>query len=83
MPHLFAAKVRVISDIPSNGPSFMGSLIDWDLRRWNTNAIDRVIHPQDILRIASIPIGDGEDNDRFLWPWNKTGVYTMSSSYHW
>ncbi|KAL6133575.1 hypothetical protein ACLB2K_065810 [Fragaria x ananassa] len=77
LPPPNAAKVRVIGDIPANGPSSVGSLIDWDLRGWNTTAIDHVIHPQDMQRIVDTPISDREDLDRFLWPWNKTDVYTV------
>ncbi|KAL6218856.1 hypothetical protein ACLB2K_012063 [Fragaria x ananassa] len=83
LPPPNAAKVRVIGDIPANDPSSVGSFIDWDLRGWNTTAIDHVIHPQDIQRIVDIPIGDGEVLDCFLWPWNKIGVYTVRSGYHW
>ncbi|KAL6128652.1 hypothetical protein ACLB2K_072007 [Fragaria x ananassa] len=83
LPHPNAAKVRVIGAILADGPVSVSSLIDWDLKQWNTRDVDNVIHPHDLHRITNIPIGDGIGKDRFLWPWRKNGMFSVGSGYHW
>lgn len=41
------------------------------------------ISPDIIRQISLIPIGDGLENDRLIWPWNKSGIYTVKLGYHW
>ncbi|KAL6134629.1 hypothetical protein ACLB2K_066858 [Fragaria x ananassa] len=83
LPPPEASVVRVIGNIPLDGPSSVATLIDWDTRTWNLNAISHYIHPNDLQRIISIPIRVLDDKDRFIWPRNKNGYYSVRSGYHW
>ncbi|KAL6219839.1 hypothetical protein ACLB2K_007598 [Fragaria x ananassa] len=35
-----------------------------------------------LQKITNIPIGDGFEKDRFLWPWRKNGMFIVGSGYH-
>ncbi|KAL6201844.1 hypothetical protein ACLB2K_025556 [Fragaria x ananassa] len=83
LPPPEASAVRVIGNIPLDGPSSVASLIDWDTRTWNLNAISHCVHPNDLQRIINIPIGVLDGRDQFIWPGNKNGCYSVRSGYHW
>lgn len=50
---------------------------------WKLQDISSLISPEIIRQISLIPIGDGLENERLIWPWNKSGFYTVKSGYHW
>lgn len=64
-------------------PVLVNSLIDWSTGSWDQQIVSAMFQPDIALKIRLLPIGDGLDADRLIWPWNKYGSYTVKSGYHW
>ncbi|KAI5344364.1 PREDICTED: reverse mRNAase [Prunus dulcis] len=50
---------------------------------WNLDSIRHMISDDGEISILRTPIGQGEDIDRLIWPYEKSGRYTVKSGYHW
>lgn len=83
IPHLPAGKLTPRHPTTTLYPLLVSELIDENTRTWNLQPIaihiDRAV--SDLIQL--IPLGDGLDEDRVVWPWNKDGTYTAKSGYHW
>lgn len=49
---------------------------------WNLDNIRHMISEHDVRRILSLPLGDGNEGDRLIWPHNKNGEYSVKSGYN-
>ena len=57
------------------------SLIDPHLRRWNSQAIQALVDPQDVKLIESIPLSRTRIADKDGWHFTNNGKYTVKSGY--
>lgn len=64
-------------------PTMVHSLIDPDTRDWNLESIANIIESSTATLIKAIPLGNLGCRDQLIWPWNKSGCYTVRSGYHW
>ncbi|CAL9021919.1 unnamed protein product [Prunus brigantina] len=46
---------------------------------WNENAIDIQVDVMDARLIKAMPLGDGNEADRMVWPFNRDGRFTVKS----
>ncbi|XP_050387335.1 uncharacterized protein LOC126803595 [Argentina anserina] len=69
--------------ILDHSPTSVSSLIDWNTRSWDLRKIEHFVHPLDLARISSMPIGVQGGDGRFLWSKNKNGHFSVASAYHW
>ncbi|CAL8175998.1 unnamed protein product [Prunus armeniaca] len=46
---------------------------------WNENAIDRQVDVMDACLIKAMPLGDGNEADRMVGPFNRDGRFTVKS----
>ncbi|KAL6220039.1 hypothetical protein ACLB2K_007797 [Fragaria x ananassa] len=69
--------------LPPSSPQLVHSLIDWDTHTWHLDGVANVLSREAEDRIRCIPIGEEDGNDRLLWPWSKSGSFTVKSGYHW
>ncbi|KAH0992419.1 hypothetical protein GBA52_003902 [Prunus armeniaca] len=58
------------------------TLIDWDSKSWNLTPIQASITDEEKLAIQLIPIGNGKEEDRLVWPGEKNGRFSVRSGYH-
>lgn len=49
---------------------------------WNVNAIDRQVNVRDACLIKALPLGDGTEADRMVWPFNRDGSFTVKFGYN-
>ncbi|KAL6213793.1 hypothetical protein ACLB2K_013233 [Fragaria x ananassa] len=75
--------IQTTAQISNNGPHLVFEIIDWPSKTWNLDSILHLIQPSEANKILLIPIGSHDGEDRITWPWNKRGVYTVSSGYTW
>ncbi|KAK2634702.1 hypothetical protein Ddye_029498 [Dipteronia dyeriana] len=76
---------NVGSVVPSRGLrqgcQLVADLIDSVLRRWDIRKIDEVLWPIDKESVLSISLSRRNINDFLLWHLEKSGIYTVHSSY--
>ncbi|KAH0994404.1 hypothetical protein GBA52_018268 [Prunus armeniaca] len=58
------------------------TLIDWDSKSWNLTPIQDSITDEEKLAVQLIPIGNGREEDRLVWPGEKNGRFSVRSGYH-
>ncbi|XP_062014039.1 uncharacterized protein LOC133730473 [Rosa rugosa] len=75
--------LHTVGVIPLNAPTLVQELIDRDTLTWNLGRILHLLQPHEVNKILSVPIGDMRGEDKIIWPWNKNGVYSVKSGYHW
>ncbi|KAL6202679.1 hypothetical protein ACLB2K_026384 [Fragaria x ananassa] len=75
--------IQTTAQISNNDPQLVFEIIDWPSKTWNLDSILHLIQPSEANKILLIPIGSHDGEDRIIWPWNKRGVYTVSSRYTW
>ncbi|XP_004295786.1 PREDICTED: uncharacterized protein LOC101312040 [Fragaria vesca subsp. vesca] len=51
-------------------------------RNWNISHIEPFLEENDITTIKAIPIGNAADDDALVWPYTKSGNYSVKSGYH-
>lgn len=51
-------------------------------KQWNEWLVDRVFWPEEASIIKDIPIGGERCNDRIIWHYNCSRVFTVRSAYH-
>jgi hypothetical protein len=68
---------RVIS-----ADSAVSTLIDSDLRGWNTRLINAIFSLEEAKVIAAIPLSPTLLSDRIVWRGTKNGVFSVQSAYH-
>lgn len=54
------------------------TIIDRQSREWNLEAIGGMFSPNDAKIIRAMPLGDGWEKDRLIWPLNQMGSYTSN-----
>ncbi|CAL8162128.1 unnamed protein product [Prunus armeniaca] len=64
-------------------PTLVNDLTDRDLREWNLAGISNVIDPTVAKLIRAIPLRNLTRKDTLIWPWNKDGLFSVQSGYHW
>lgn len=71
----------VISRV-ADPPQMVSELIDSTNARWNSDLVNDIFLPYDSLAIFQIPICT--QNIFYFWAWNyeKSGVFSVRSSYH-
>ena len=59
----------------------MDSLINSTSRTWNSQALQTLVDPQDVIIIESIPLSKTKMVDRDGWHFTNNGKYTVKSGY--
>lgn len=62
-------------------PMQVVDLIDPTTRTWHRDLVEKAFWPIDCVRIFSIPIGDINSNDRWVWHYSKDGNFSIKSAY--
>ncbi|KAK9938568.1 hypothetical protein M0R45_015297 [Rubus argutus] len=83
LPPPHEGSIVSIGNVPPNAPVFVNQLVDWQGGSWNLRSISPYLSPDILQLISLIPIGDDCVADRLIWPWNKNGLYSVKSGYHW
>lgn len=50
--------------------------------QWNLSSICDAISDRDLEIFLTLPLGDGSESDRVIWPLNRNGDYSVKSGYH-
>ncbi|RWR72557.1 ribonuclease H [Cinnamomum micranthum f. kanehirae] len=50
-------------------------------REWDVELLHELFEPRNIAVILSIPLGNGSQQDRLIWHFDKEGSYTVKSGY--
>ena len=61
----------------------VASIIQSSSHDWDLQLISSCVSQQEMDQIREVQIGDPSSADRFIWPSEKSGMYTVKSSYHW
>lgn len=56
-------------------------LIDHTTRTWHRDLVEKTFWPIECVRIFSIPIGDINSNDQWVWHYSKDGNFSIKSAY--
>ena len=57
----------------------VSELINPVTRRWDTNLLRGLFHPTEVDLILSIPLSPIPVEDKIMWPFNSSGVYSVKS----
>ena len=50
-------------------------------KTWNSEMLEKYVHPDDILLIQSLAISQGYQRDKYCWNYTKNVMYTVKSGY--
>ena len=59
----------------------VSSIINPTYKCWDTNLLNRLFLPHEVLLIQSIPLSHRPIKDKLVWPYNLLGVYSVKSGY--
>ncbi|CAL9004965.1 unnamed protein product, partial [Prunus brigantina] len=62
--------------------TLVGSIINHETGTWKLDSNRHMISKDEEISILKAPIGHKEDIDRLIWPYEKSGRYTIKSCYH-
>ena len=72
----------IISPLPNTLlETRVSSLIDADRRGWKTEVIQEMFLPSEASVIMGIPLSIRNTEDRVIWAYTSSGVYSTSSAY--
>ncbi|CAL9007242.1 unnamed protein product [Prunus brigantina] len=60
----------------------VSDLIDPITRSWDLSSLNGKILDKDARWIRALPVGGGCEPDRLVWPFNRTGAYSVKSGYN-
>ncbi|KAI5351195.1 hypothetical protein L3X38_004086 [Prunus dulcis] len=75
--------LRPCLPVPVDAPVKVCELIDWNHGVWNLLPIAHLISQHELNAITTIPIRGSVSGDRLVWPWVKSGNFTVKSGYNW
>ncbi|CAL9018252.1 unnamed protein product [Prunus brigantina] len=82
IPSLHDGKLHPHLQVSVDPNTGVETLIDWDSKTWNLTPIQASIIDGEKLAIQLIPIGNGREEDRLVWPGEKNGRFFVRSGYH-
>ena len=59
----------------------MSSLIDSDLRGWNSTLVNQIFLPHEASVICGMPLSTRLPPDRIIWSITPSGMFTTKSAY--
>lgn len=59
----------------------VADLFRYGIRSWDSNIISRVLWPVDHDIVKSIPLGNGNGSDKWIWHFEAKGFYKVRSRY--
>ncbi|VVA15284.1 PREDICTED: reverse mRNAase [Prunus dulcis] len=71
-----------LNTVPLNASQLVSEILDGQTRTWNTQALAQYVSQDTIKLISEVPIGNLHREDRIVWPWNKSGLYSVKSGYN-
>ncbi|VVA18748.1 PREDICTED: reverse mRNAase [Prunus dulcis] len=71
-----------LNTVPLNAPQLVSEILDGQTRTWNTQALAQYVSQDTIKLISEVPIGNLHREDIIVWPWNKSGLYSVKSGYN-
>ncbi|OMO55679.1 reverse transcriptase [Corchorus capsularis] len=74
--------LNIPEDMLQDRPEQVSELIEPSQKQWNLTEIDDLISPVERKAICSIPLGIVERTDKRIWPFTKTGQYSVKSGYY-
>ncbi|KAI5336490.1 hypothetical protein L3X38_015758 [Prunus dulcis] len=83
IPGIPGGYLRPCLPVPVDAPVKVCELIDWNHGVWNLLPIAHLISQHELHAISAIPIGESVSGDRLVWPWVKSGNFTVKSGYNW
>jgi hypothetical protein len=57
-------------------------LINWEGPDWDLLPVIEHLSPEEKQAILSIPLSSESENDRLVWPYEKSGTFSIRSGYH-
>lgn len=69
-------------DVEVNKEEDFETIINPSTCVWNVNAIDKEVNVKDARLIKALPLGDGIEADRMMWPFNRDGRFTVKYGYN-
>ncbi|CAL8095625.1 unnamed protein product [Prunus armeniaca] len=82
IPSLHDGKLHPHLQAPVDPNTRVETLIDWDSKSWNLTPIQDSITDEEKLVVQLIPIGNGREEDRLVWPGEKNSRFSVRSGYH-
>ncbi|KAM7276738.1 hypothetical protein ACFE04_018604 [Oxalis oulophora] len=72
----------IINPITKVIPVKVAELIFGPGRRWDVNLLRLCFSAEQVRAVESIPLGDGEEKDQWIWNGNAKGVYCAKEGYY-
>ena len=75
-PYITSPLVNGFEDVP------VSALINPDSASWNTPLLQDLFLPRDIALIKSIPLSNKAVEDKLLWSFTHSGIFSVKLGYH-
>lgn len=60
----------------------VGDLTDGETKEWNSTMIENLFTNEEVETILSIPLSLRQQEDKYVWHFDKRGAYSVRSGYH-
>ena len=81
VPGLGGQKLRAPGLVDCEVPERVEEIIDREKGEWNLEAIENWLTGEEKQAIEVIPVSEQEGEDRLIWSYNSSRVYTVNSGY--
>lgn len=82
-PSLTNGHPNPLEPLHINWSQTVASIIRPSSNEWDLQPISSCVSQLKMDQIKEVQIGDSSCDDRFIWPFEKKGTYSVKSGYHW